>query len=50
VLTYAGRPSVLAGTMPPYVSAWASNMTFALVTAFLTLRKYRPRLRHEPTR
>jgi len=50
VLTYAGRPSVLAGTMPPYVSAWASNMTFALVTAFLTLRKYRARLRHEPAR
>jgi hypothetical protein len=41
VLLYVGRPLVFAGTMPAYVSAWAPNVTFALVAAMMTLRHLR---------
>jgi hypothetical protein len=50
VMLYAGRLSVLAGTVPAYISAWAPNMTFALVTAVLALRKHRASVRDEPAR
>jgi hypothetical protein len=41
VLLYVGRPLVFEGTMPAYVSAWAPNVTFALVAAMITLRHFR---------
>jgi lipopolysaccharide export system permease LptF/LptG-like protein len=48
LLLFVGRPSVFAGAMPAYVSAWAPNVTFGLITTFLTLRKLRSSVGDEP--
>jgi lipopolysaccharide export LptBFGC system permease protein LptF len=50
VLLYLGRASVLAGTMPDYIAAWAPNATFTLIAAILTLRKFRTSVANEPAR
>jgi len=50
LLLFVGRPSVFAGTMPAYVSAWAPNVTFGLIATFLTLRRIRSSVDDEPTR
>jgi hypothetical protein len=48
VLLYTGRSLVFAGTVPAYASAWAPNVTFALIAARLTLGRLRARGDYEP--
>jgi len=50
LLLFVGRPSVFAGTMPAYISAWSPNVTLGLITTFLTLRKLRSSVGDEPAR
>jgi lipopolysaccharide export LptBFGC system permease protein LptF len=41
IILYVARSLALAGSIPAYLAAWAPNVTFALATAILTLRKLR---------
>jgi lipopolysaccharide export LptBFGC system permease protein LptF len=50
LLQYGGYRLANAGAVPAYASAWAPNVTLALVAALLTLRQPRVSVDDEPAR